>query len=865
MSIGLTTSWCLLRHHQASPESDMRLSGIRYIYEARLEARAVLVQEGFAILGIAVGVALLFASQISSTSLSRSAAQLNDQLVGTAQLQLRARGPEGFSERALYETRRVPGVQVALPVFEQQVNVIGKRHQERALDLIGIDPRFVRASGPLLRRFSAKQLAAQSAVALPQPLAREIGVGPLETVKLQVGARYVETLVGATLQQADIGGLVNSPVALASIRYAQRLTGSGAYLSRIFIRVDPRHLDGVKASLARLAAKWDVNLEPGTYDTRVFAVAVGPQGESEQLFSGISAVVGFMFALNAMLITVPSRRKLIKDLRPHGATRLMTVEILLFDALILGVLACVLGLVLGDVLSLAVFRTKPGYLSFAFPVGNNRVVTWESVTLAVVAGMAAAAVGVLWPVREILARPLQPDTNPRDHRRVWLAGRLLVGGACLVATTVTLVAETKIAMIGNVTLIVALACLLPFLFDACVRLFDRLAGLIDGIGSALAATELQTPQTRVRSLAIAATAAIAVFGTVEFQGTQANVKNGLDASTRDLDSSAQVWVIPRGSSSLLGTIPFKAIDVAAISRMPGVRKLGIYRGSLLNWGDRRLEVRGRPDSTIEPIPPSQFLDGDIKLATARIRGGGWVVLSQTLADEHHLHIGEMFTLPSPRPISLRLAGLTTNLGWPPGAVILNTSDYARAWRNTDPSAYEIQTTKGTSPVVVRNLIRQTLGRESGLAVETAAERERQHFALAAQGLSRLTQIRILVLIAATLAVVGALGAMIWQRRDRVAALKCHGFREGVLWRWLLCESAVLLIVGCSIGAIFGLYAQLLGSHFLAAVTGFPVVFSMEGIAAISSFGLVATVAVATLTLPGYLAVRVPPRMASATY
>jgi putative ABC transport system permease protein len=843
----------------------MRLSGIRYIYEARLEARAVLVQEGFAILGIAVGVALLFASQISSTSLGRSAAQLNDQLVGTAQLQLKARGSEGFSERVLDETRRVPGVEVALPVFEQQVNVIGKRHRERAIDLIGIDPRFVRASGPLLRRFSAKQLAAQSAVALPQPLAQEIGVGPLETVRLQIGARYVETLVGATLQQADIRGLVNSPVALASIHYAQRLAGSGPYLSRIFIRVDPRHAERVRATLTRLAARWNVNLESGTYDTRVFAVAVGPQSESEQLFSGISAVVGFMFALNAMLITVPSRRKLIKDLRPHGATRLMTVEILLFDALILGVLACVLGLVLGDVLSLAVFRTKPGYLSFAFPVGNNRIVTWQSVVLAVTAGMAAAVVGVLWPVREILARPLQPAPNPGDHRRVWVAGRLSVGVVCLAVTTITLVAETKAAVIGNVTLIVALACLLPFMFDAGVRLFDRLAGLIDGIGSALAATELQTPQTRVRSLAIAATAAVAVFGTVEFQGTQTNVKSGLDASTHDLDSSAQVWVIPRGRSSLLGTIPFKAVDVVAISRLPGVRQLGMYRGSLLNWGDRRLEVRGRPNSTTVPIPPSQFLRGDFKLATARIREGGWVVLSETLANEHHLHIGETFTLPSPRPISVRLAGLTTNLGWPPGAVILNTSDYAGAWWNADPSAYEIQTTDGTSPAVVRDLIRRMLGPGSGLVVETAAEREQRHYALAAQGLSRLTQIRILVLIAAILAVVGALGAMIWQRRDRVAALKCHGFREGVLWRWLLCESVVLLIVGCSIGAIFGLYAQLLGSHFLAAVTGFPVVFSMEGMAAISSFGLVAIVAVTTLTIPGYLAVRVPPRTAGATY
>lgn len=843
----------------------MRLSGIRYIYEARLQARAALVQEAFAILGIAVGVALLFASQVSSTSLARSGAQLTHQLVGKTQLQLHARGPEGFPEQVLGQTRQVPGVQVALPVFEQQANVIGKGHRERSIDLIGIDPRFVRASGPLLRRFSAKQLAAQSAIALPQPLAEEIGVGPLETVRLQIGARYVTTLVGATLQQADIGDLVNTPVAMAPIHYAQQLAGSGAYLSRIFVRVDPAHFQLTSASLARLAARWHINLEPGTFESRVYAVAVGPQSESEQLFSGISALVGFMFALNAMLITVPSRRKLIKDLRPHGATRLMTFQILMFDALILGVLACVIGLALGDVLSLAVFRAKPGYLSFAFPVGNDRIVTWQSVALAVGAGMSAAVVGVLWPVREIVARPLQPDPNPSDHRRAWAAGRLSAGLLCLAVTTVTLVADTRAAAIGNVTLIAAIACFLPLVFDACVLLFDRLAGITDGIGSALAATELQTPQTRVRSLAIAATAAIAVFGVVEFQGTQKNVKTGLDASARDLDSSAQVWVVPRGSSSLLETVPFKALDTAAISHLPGVRALGLYRGSLLNWGDRRLWVRGRSASTTEPIPSSQFLDGNFALATARVREGGWTVLSQTLAEEHGLHIGQAFTLPSPRPIHVRLAGMTTNLGWPPGTVILNAADYTRAWRNADPSAYAIQTAVGASPAVVRDLIRRTLGPTSGLTVETAEEREKRHFALAAQGLSRLTQIRILVLIAAILAVVGALGAMIWQRRDRVAALKCHGFMESVLWRWLICESAVLLTVGCAIGAIFGLYAQLLGSHFLAAVTGFPVAFTVEGFAAVTSFALVAIVAVATLTLPGYLAVRVPPRTAGATY
>ncbi len=842
----------------------INLSGIRYIYEARFEARAVLVQEVFAILGIAVGVALLFASQVSSASLTRSVAQLNSQLVGSAQVQLDARGPEGFRERLLGEVRRLPGVQVVLSVFERQLNVIGPGG-ERSVDLIGVDHHSVRASGPLLRRFSAKQLSAQQAIALPAPLAREIGAGPLVPVKLQIGADFVETLVGATLQEADIGGLVHSPVAVTSIGYAQRLAGAQGQISRIFVRYDPARAKEVRAALARLAAAWNVNLVPGQFDSRLFAVAVAPESESEALFSGISALVGFMFALNAMLVTVPSRRKLIEDVRPHGATRWDTVKILLFDAAVIGVLACILGLVLGDVLSTAVFHTTPGYLAVAFPVGNNRIVTWQNIALAVAAGMAAAVVGVLWPVREILARPLQPPPDSVDRRRVWIAVRLVIGVLCIALTTVTLIWDTRAALIGNIALVVALVVLMPLLFDVLVSLFKQMANVLDGIGSALAVTELQTPQTRVRSLAIAATAAVAVFGVVEFQGIQANLERGLDSASRDMDSAADIWVLPGGKTSVQPTTPFTAVNTAALSGLPGVSRVSVFRGSFLDWGDRRLWVLA-PASGIEHlIPTSQITSGSPGLASQRIRQGGWAVLSQALAAEHHLHVGQAFTLPSPRPLTLRVAALTTNLGWPPGALMLNAGTYARAWASDDPTAYAIRVTDGAQVATVRNRVRRALAAVPGLAVETSEERDRRRYAIAAQGLSRLTQIRVLVLIAAILAVIGAMGAMIWQRRDLIAFIKCHGYEEAVLWRWLVCEAAVLLAVGCSIGAVFGLYAQLLGSHFLATVTGFPIVFNIEGLAAISSFGLVSVIAVAAVALPGYFVVRVPPNTTSPAY
>jgi ABC-type antimicrobial peptide transport system permease subunit len=90
-------------------------------------------------------------------------------------------------------------------------------------------------------------------------------------------------------------------------------------------------------------------------------------------------------------------------------------------------------------------------------------------------------------------------------------------------------------------------------------------------------------------------------------------------------------------------------------------------------------------------------------------------------------------------------------------------------------------------------------------------------------------------------------------------LKSEGYGELELWRWLLCEAAVLLTAGCLIGAIFGIYAQLLGSHFLSAVTGFPIVFNVEPIAAIASFAMVTIVAIVMLAWPGFRAVRVRPR------
>lgn len=850
----------------------MSLSGVLYLFRARLRARVLLVQEGFALFGIAIGVALLFASHVASTSLSGSVAQLDRQVVGGAQFQLDSRGPDGFDERLLGRVRAVPGVRAALPVLEREVNVIGPGGQA-SVDLISIDPRFASAGGPLLQHFSAQPLALLNAIALPAPLAHAIGAGSLQQIKLQVGDRVMPTLLGAALGEGEIAGAINSPIAVTSVRYAQRLTGMRGRITRVVVRSEPGRERQVGAALAGLARANGLNLEPGDYDAQLFATAVAPENKSEDLFSAISALVGFMFALNAMLITVPARRRLIEEVRLQGATRAMLVQILLFDALVLGVLACAIGLALGELLSVAVFHTTPGYLSFAFPVGNDRIVTWQSVALAIGAGMIAALVGVLWPLRNVVSRAPGAEVGTGGRRRSWAAVRVAVGVLCLAFTMILSVAGTQGAVVGNVALVVALVCLLPYLFDGLVALFARVQRPLNTVASALAVIELRTPQTRVRSLAIAMTAAIAVYGAVEFQGIQRNLTNGLDAAARGIDSGAELWVTPSGEANSFATTSFRDTYSHVLARLPGVGAVGLYRGGFLDWGLHRVWVLAPPASSPQPIPVSQIVGGDPTLAATRVRQGGWAVLSQALADEHRLRVGQAFELPAPRPIVLRVAAIGTNLGWPPGAIVMGATDYARAWGSSDPSAYEIQALPGTAIATVQSEVRHALGSNAGsgvgsgagFVVETLSERQQRHYAVAAQALSRLTQIRLLVLIAAVLAVTAAMGSMVWQRRNLIAFMKVDGYRQGVLWRWLLCESAVLLVAGCSIGAAFGSYSGYLGSRFLASITGFPVVLQVQAPAALSSFVLVSLVAVAVTAIPGYLVARVPPRAASPAY
>ena len=836
----------------------MKPGNILHLYRVRVRARAV--QECLAIAGIAAGVALLFASQVASTSLQSSVTQLSRGIVGQATLQLVARDPHGFSEGLLGKVRHISGVRVAAPISETAANAKGP-NGSASIELIGADTSLSALGGSLVRRAALSPFGNIGAVVLPVPLAERIGVTKFgEEVELQTGARTESVPLYALLHKSQLGPLIDSRVAIAPLLFAQETTGQLGRVSRILVAGAPGSQAHIRAALTRLAGG-RLDVESTDHEAKLFATAAAASSQSSVLFSVISALVGFLFAFNAMLLSVPQRRRLIAELRADGYAPRTVVAVLLLDALVLGLLGCALGLVLGEELSVHFLRAQPAFFSLAFAVGAQRVVSAQSIVIATGGGLLAAIVAMLTPLRDILARdPLAAIKTGETPERAHQGGlRAVAGLGSLTAATLLLLAAPDAAIPAMVLLVAALLLMLPLALSFVLALLRACAGAIVSPIPHVAAMELSA--ARARAVAITATGAVAVFGSVAIHGARGDLLAGLENAAREENASTDLWVSPAGSYNLLQTTPFAPLQQVKLRGLAGVRAVRPYRSSLLDYGDRRTLVIAPSRGSTPLLPGEQLVHGAGRLAEERVRAGGWLVLSRALAAEHHLHVGDAFRLPSPAPRTFRVAALSTNIGWAPGAILMSAEDYARAWASTDVSAYGVLLAPHASSTQVEHEIERALGSGSGLAVQSAAEHTAKQKALDRTALDRLSEIGTLIPIFAVLAMAAAIGAMIWQRRPRLAKLKLEGLSRALLWRTVLLESLLLVGVGSLSGSLFGLYGQQLADRALSNVIDFPVISSFSPLTVLPSLALLAATALALLAIPGYLATSVPAALA----
>jgi putative ABC transport system permease protein len=832
----------------------MRASVLFGMYWQRLRRHGR--SELLAGVGIALGVALVFGVLVANTSIVGSVRETLHDVDGSASLELAARSPQGFSETLAKHASSLPGVKDSAYILREDAIIRGPGG-ERTVQLDGVTAGIVGMEGAATQNLGSSALLIAGGIGLPSGVAQSIGARPESTARLLVDGYAHIVEVRAVLGEGTIGALAGSGITVALLPYAQTLTGQKGKVTNVLIRTQPGKARQVAVELRALAGN-RLDVVPADNELRLVKDAAAPTTQSTVLFVAISMMVGLLLAFNAMLLIAPERRRTIADLRVQGFDSKQVLATLAFQSGLLGIAASLVGILVGYVLAHTLFNEVPDYIAIAFPASGHQTVHVSAVLIALGCGVLAALLASMAPILDlrsgepedaVLHKPGEPGQNITPQ----MAHRAAILGVALIAVvTVGVVVDSGLTAGGGVLLAAAALCFIPLAFRAASWLMRYVGRQYHGGMLAISVIELDS--TAIRSAALASIAALAVYGTVAVGGARHDLIHGLDQFTQQTYEQAPVWVFGNEKNPFI-TDGFKAgATLAAIVRAPGVASVSVYQGAYLDDGTRLLWIRAQPPNSRAILPSGQLLQGNLAHASTLLRRGNWAAVSSAFADEHHLRIGGTFILPTPAGSArFGVAAITTNLGWPPGAITLNTREYRRWWNTTDPTALAVDLKPGVSPDAGKRAVSAAVAAQSGLEVLTAHERIGYLDHVASQGLQGLSEISTLLLLTAALALAAAFSTAIYQRRERLAALKADGFDRRQLWRGLLLESGVILAIGCIDGVVLGLYGHTLADRYLRLGTGFPAPFTAGVSQVILTLLVVVGVTLMVIALPGYSA------------
>ena len=309
------------------------------------------------IIGIALGVAVLFASLATDVGIDASIDRTVRDLVGRADLRVAAFGDPGLSEGSVAAITTAPGVVVAAPVLERRTYLEADLDDPNVLPnpvtILGVDPQLdARVRDVSLAAGLPLRDAEAFAVLVTERLAAENRLTVGSDLTFQAGAEGPVSLeiVGVVAGDGPFVGSSGRTV-IVPLRTAQRLLGtSGVSRVDIVVGEGATPLEVTQALEVALTAEPYVLSSPGDLAASLSA-STADFRSTTALIAAVALFVGAFLIFNTLSMTVTERIRELGLLRAAGATRAQVGRFVMVQAVILGVAGSVLGLVVGIALA----------------------------------------------------------------------------------------------------------------------------------------------------------------------------------------------------------------------------------------------------------------------------------------------------------------------------------------------------------------------------------------------------------------------------------------------------------------------------------------------------------------------------------
>lgn len=518
------------------------------------------------------------------------------------------------------------------------------------------------------------------------------------------------------------------------------------------------------------------------------------------IFAAIALVVGAFIIANTFSITVLQRSREFALLRALGASRRQVVGGVVGEAVVVGLLASLIGIAAGLGLAKGL-QALLSMFGFDMPSGSL-VVLPRTIVVALAVGLIVTVMSSLLPARRAAA--VHPIAALRDvTTTAYRPSRArLTGGVAAAVAAAGLVLYGAVARpdgagamvgLGAVLALAGLAATGPSLTRPILRVLGGSGARLGTVGRLARGNSMRTPR-RTWTTAAALTIGLALVSSVAVMAAS------MKASVADaLDQTLKADVIVSASNAFAGgTVPpVLARELAASPQIGAV--------SPIRAGPGRIDGAAAIVTSVDPaswdaVHVTEFVDGRI----ADIASLGAAAVDTELAREHGYEVGDLVTaeFAATGATDLQITAIYESdqilSGW---LVSIATSEPYF----TQPLDYAVLVAglPGTGAETTRAAVEAVTAAYPAVSVQDQGEYRDTVAGQIDQLLAMVTALLAMALFIAVLGIMNTLALSIHERTREIGLLRAVGMTRRQVRRMVRWESVTIALLGALVGLLLG--------------------------------------------------------------
>lgn len=762
------------------------------------------VQSLLLVLGIALGVAMMVAIDLTNSSAGRAFALSTDSIVGKATHQITAE--PGHLPTSLYRQLRT---ELGLTDIAPTVTglVLLQEADELPLQMLGVDPfaeppfRNYLGDGAGGLSFEAllSLLIEPDTILLSKSLGERYNLAPGDRLTLVTGGEEKSvTLVGLLQPSDDLSEQALDGLILSDIGTAQEVLDMAGHISTIDL-ILPEGAD-TQAITALLPS--NARLQPAALRNETLNQMTAAFELNLSALSLLALIVGMFLIYNTISFSVVQRRPVLGSLRCLGVTRREIFGLVLTEALVLSAIGAVIGLGLGIILGRSLVGLVTQSINDLFFTLTVQSVSVSPVTLykGLVAGLGAGLLAAFLPALEATTVPPSSTLKrsvEEDRIQKLVPALTIIGLAMVLAGWMLLNTASQSLPLSFTALFVILigaALLTPIITRFFMVVVSPLTRVTLGIIGTMAPRDINRSLSRtsvtIAALMLAVTVIIGVGIMIDsFRGT---VTTWLDSIL-----SADIYVSPAGQNLRIeGDIAPEFIE--QVTQIEGVTGASLLRAvTVFNNDYQKVELRA---STPPPHEVQRSLLWSVGSPEARAAAmdNGAVMVSEVFARRMNLPLDEASTLiliTENGPQVFDVAGIFYDYTLPEqGYVLMRLQTYQRYWPG-DTGISNVALFLSPEAVPQADTLARQLTDEYAATYKLSISSNRGIKENALNVFDRTFTItaalRLLATVVAFIGVLSAIMSLQLERTRELGTLRANGMSIGQLWGKTLLETALM--------------------------------------------------------------------------